>query len=100
RGTGHRSSFLFARSASGAVVRRFLGDLHVVDVALALAGAADLHELRLAAHVLDGGAADIAHGRAQAADQLVDDAADRATVRHAAFDAFGHQLVGAGRVLE
>src|SRR5690349_14798324 len=37
-----------------AVVRRFLGDLHVVDVALALAGAGDHHELGLAAHLLDG----------------------------------------------
>src|SRR5690242_8360310 len=83
-----------------AVVRRFLGDLHVVDVALTLAGACDLHELRLAAHLLDGRAADIAHGRAQATHQLVDDAADRAAVRHAALDAFRHQLVGVRSVLE
>ncbi|KAG1470924.1 hypothetical protein G6F57_011593 [Rhizopus arrhizus] len=94
------SSFLFARPASGAVVRRFLGDRHVVDVALTLAGAADLDELGLGAHVVDGGAAHVAHGGAQAAHQLVDDAAHRAAVRHAAFDAFRHQLVGGGGVLE
>src|SRR6478672_7332365 len=34
------------------VVRRFLGDLHVVHVALALARTRDLHEARLRAHVL------------------------------------------------
>src|SRR6187549_2953404 len=57
--------------ASGcAIVRRFLGDLHVVHVALALAGTGHLHEGRLRAHLLDGGATDVAHRRAQAAYQL------------------------------
>lgn len=46
------------------------------------------------------GAAHVAHGGAQAAHQLVDDAAHRAAVRHAAFDAFRHQLVGGGGVLK
>src|SRR5690606_34099582 len=85
---------------AGPVVRRFLGDLHVVDVALALARAGDLHELRPGAHLLDGGTADVAHGGAQAADQLVDHAGQRAAVRHAALDALGHQLVGRGGLLE
>src|SRR3546814_5284786 len=35
-----------------AIVRRFLRDLHVMHVALALAGTGDLHELRPRAHVL------------------------------------------------
>src|SRR3546814_6559380 len=65
-----------------------------MHVALALAGTGDLHELRPRAHVLDGGAADVAHRRAQAAGELVHHAAQRAAVRHAAFDAFGHELVG------
>src|SRR5690606_20593250 len=89
-----------APASTDLVVRRLLGDGHVVHVALALAGARDDHELRLAAHLLDGGAADVAHGRAQATGKLVDDAADRAAVRHAPLDAFRHQLVGVGRILE
>ncbi len=72
RGTGSASSFLFARPASGAVVRRLFGDRHVVDVALTLAGAADLHELGLAAHLVDGGATHVAHGGAQAAHQALE----------------------------
>src|SRR5690606_6632789 len=83
-----------------AVVRRLFGDLHVVDVALTLAGTADLDEVRLGAHFFDGGASHVTHGRAQATDELVDDAADRAAVRHTAFDTFRHQLVGGGCVLE
>src|ERR1700749_2284960 len=35
------------------IVRRFLGDGHVMDVALAHAGAGDAHELRPGAHDLD-----------------------------------------------
>ena len=49
-------------------------------------------KLQLLLHLGDGAVAGIAHRRAQAADQLVDDVADRALVRHAALDAFGHQL--------
>ena len=36
--------------------------------------------------------ADITHGRAQAAGELVHDIADRALVGHLAFDAFGHEF--------
>src|SRR5690606_8875527 len=89
------------RSASAdLVVRRLLGDGHVVDVGLALAGAGDAHELRPGAHLLHRGAAHVAHRRAQAAGQLVDDAAQGAAVRHPALDAFGHQLVDVAGVLE
>ena len=38
--------------------------------------------------------ADIAHGGAQAARQLVQDRRDRALVGHLALDALGHQLQG------
>src|SRR5690606_31936948 len=89
-----------APASTDLVVRRLLGDGDVVHVALALAGAGDHHELRLLAHLLDGRAAHVAHGGAQAAGELVDDAAQRAAVRHAALDAFRHQLVGVGGVLE
>src|SRR6476620_8406017 len=89
-----------APASAGAVIRRFLRDLHVVHVALSLSGAGHLHERRLLAHLLDGGAADVAHRRAQAAGELVHDAAEWPAVRHAAFDALGHELVGVGRILE
>src|SRR6185312_1926743 len=81
------------------IVRRFLGDLDVVRMGFGDTGAGDLHELRLRAHVLDRGRAQVAHRGAQAADQLVDDVAQRAAVRHATLDAFGHQLVGVGLVV-
>ena len=42
-----------------AVVGRFLGDLHVVDVGFAHPGAGDADELRLGAHGLDVGAAGV-----------------------------------------
>src|SRR3546814_18210528 len=71
-----------------------------MHVALALAGTGDLHELRPRAHVLDGGEADVAHRRAQAAGELVHSAAQRGAVRHAAFDACGHALVGVAAVLD
>src|SRR3954466_4992450 len=38
------------------VIRRFLGDLHVVDVRFPHAGRGDLDELRLGAHLVDGAA--------------------------------------------
>src|SRR3546814_18162516 len=88
-----------APASAGAVVRRFLRDLHVMHVALALAGTGDLHELRPRAHVLDGGAADVAHGRAQAAGELVHHAAPRAALRRVTFAAFGHGTVGVSAVL-
>src|SRR4051794_1130601 len=62
------------------IVRRFLGDLHVVHVALAHAGGGDLHEFGALAQVLDRGAAAVAHGRANAAAELVDDRHQRALV--------------------
>src|SRR6185503_10387630 len=55
------------------VVGRFLGDLHVVHVALAHAGAGDAHELRARAHGGDVLGAGVTHGGAQAAGKLVQD---------------------------
>src|SRR5260221_604069 len=83
------------------VVRRLLGDLHVVHVGLAHAGGSDLDELRLRAHLLDGAAAGVAHAGAKAAHQLLDDRGGRPLVGNAALDAFGDELVGVHlRVLE
>src|SRR5258708_26628877 len=75
-----------------AIVRRLAHDVDVVDMALAQARAGDAQELPFLLQLLDGGAAGVAHCRAQAADQLMDDVADRALVGHAALYAFGHQL--------
>ena len=71
-----------------------------MHMALTHAGVADLHEGRLAAHILDGRAPNVTHRRAQSASELVDDVAQGAAIRNAAFDAFGHELVGVGRILE
>ena len=77
-----------------AVVRRFLGDDHVVHVALAQARRGDAHEARAArAAPRAFGAPTVAHARAQAADELVDVDRERAAVRHAALDALGHELL-------
>src|SRR5476649_1172901 len=75
------------------IIRRLFDDLHVVDVRLAHACGSDLDELRLGAHIFDGRATAIAHARAQAPHQLENDAEDTALVRHAALDAFRHELV-------
>ncbi len=80
----------------GAVVGRFLGDLHVVHMRFTDAGGGDLDELGLVVHLGDRGAAAVAHGGAHATSHLEDDADHAALVGHAAFDALGHQLVGVG----
>src|SRR5690606_17014429 len=77
------------------VVRRFLGDDHVVHVALAHAGRGDPHELRVPLQGGDVGAATVAHAGPQAAHQLVDHRRDAALVGHASLDAFRHELVAA-----
>src|SRR6185312_3197744 len=74
------------------VIRTLARDGHVVDVALAQAGARDTHELRLGVEVGQILAAHIAHRGAQAAGQLVQHVGDRALVGYLALDAFGHEL--------
>src|SRR3989344_2574311 len=84
-----------------AVVWRFLGDLHVMDVGFGHTGAGDPHELWLGTHFVDVGATGVAHRGTQAAHQLMDDRAQGAFVRHTAFDAFRNEFLGAcRRVLE
>ncbi len=79
-------------SSVDVIVGRFLRDLHVVDMTFTHARRSDLHKLGLAAHRLDRAAAAIAHGRTHATDQLVDDGDQRPFVRHAPFDALGHEF--------
>src|SRR3989344_3789556 len=50
-----------------AVVWRFLGDLHVMDVGFGHTGAGDPHELWLGTHFVDVGATGVAHRGTQAA---------------------------------
>src|SRR5690348_14658770 len=75
------------------VIRRFLRDLHVVDVGFAHARGGDLDEIRLRAHLVDGAAPGVAHARADSAHELQDDRGDGTLVRDAALDALGNQLV-------
>src|SRR5437870_10443875 len=65
------------------VVGGFLGDDHVVDVALPQTGLGDPNEAGLLLHVGDGAAAAVPHAGAQPADQLVHHSRQRAAVRDA-----------------
>src|SRR3990172_12229404 len=68
---------------------------------LAYARGSDLDELRPGADRFDAVAPEIAHARAQAAHELLDDGDHRAFVGHPALHAFGDELVGVHRgVLE
>src|SRR5512141_3513143 len=80
------------------VVRRFLLDDHVVDVALLEAGRRDPDEARLHAQLGDRLAAEVAHAAAEAADELQDRHLDGALVRHAPLDPLRHELVRVGDV--
>src|SRR5262249_26477745 len=82
----------FNASGLDPVVRGFLRDLHVVDVALAQAGGGDADELRLGAQLLDVLAAAVPHPAAKAAHQLEDVHRQRALVRNPPLDALGDQL--------
>src|SRR6516165_10496193 len=81
-----------SRSCPARIVRALAGDGHVVHVALAHAGAGDAHELGLVVQLGERARADIAHGHAQAAGELVQHGRDRALVGHLPLDALGHQL--------
>src|SRR5262249_26045051 len=74
------------------IVRRLARNGNVVHVALTQAGAGNADELRLLVEFVEAARADIAHRGAQAADQLMQDVADRSLVRHLPFDALRHKL--------
>ena len=63
-----------------------------MHMTFAQTGRGDAQEAAVAAHLFQRRIAGIAHGGAQAADQLMQDGADRTLVGDAALDAFGHQL--------
>src|SRR6266705_2312190 len=86
--SGNRLGFNF-----GPVVGGFLGDDHVVDVALPQTCLGDLNEAGLLLHLGDGAAPTVSHAGAQPADQLVHHSRERAAVRDPPFDPFRHQLL-------
>src|ERR1043166_2693828 len=74
------------------IIRALARDRHVVDVALAQARAGDAHEARLVAELGEARGADVAHGGAQAAGELMQHGRDRALVGHLTLDALRHEL--------
>src|SRR5438034_5580909 len=94
-GPWRRRSAALTRTLSArpdAIVRGFDGDLHVVRMRLPQAGAADAHEARLRAELLDRARADVAHAEPQAADELMHERRERPARGDATLDAFGHEL--------
>ena len=63
-----------------------------MDVRLAQARRGDADEARLLLKLFDIATARVAHARAQATDELRHHIRERSLVRHAAFDAFRHEL--------
>src|SRR5437763_1134893 len=77
-----------------AVIRCFLGDVDIVQVAFGHAGGGDAAEAGFGAEAFDVGGAAVAHAGAEAADHLIDKIAQVAAIGDAAFDAFGDELLG------
>src|SRR5437870_9801851 len=71
-----------------------------MHVALADAGGRDANELGFALQRRNVPAPAVPHARAEASDQLIDQAGDAAFVGHASFDPFGDELVGPARRVE
>src|SRR5262249_48734247 len=88
----HPVEQLALRGLLQAVIRGLVRDVDVVDVALAEAGGGDAHEDGALNQLREAAGAEVAHARAQAADELLHDERQRALVRHPALDAFGHEL--------
>ena len=65
-----------------------------MDVVFAQPRGGHAHEFRLAPQLGEAPAAGVAHAGLQSADELIDDAPQRAFVRHAPFDPLGDELVG------
>src|SRR6516165_5590465 len=96
-----RGTLAIGTASGHPVVGCLLGDADIVHVTLAHPGARDAHEHGAGAHVGDVATAGVAHGRPQAAGELMQDGHDASLVGHAALDAFGHELLELGRgVLE
>src|SRR3954463_3546912 len=86
-------ALLRMRRLFNVIVGRFLDDLYVVNMGFPHTRCCDLYELRALLDSCDGGAAQVAHCRAQASHQLVHDLNHTAFVRNTPFHAFRHELV-------
>src|SRR2546430_17579665 len=78
----------------GPVVGGFLGDDHVVDVALPQTGLGDLNEAGLLLHLGDGAAPTLSHTGAHTPARLGHSPLGRAAVRDPPSDALRHQHFG------
>src|SRR5580700_3851783 len=81
-------------SSEDAIIRRLLGDRHIVHVALAHAGVGDAHEPGPCSHLLDTVAAGVAHSRAQSAGEVIRDPSRSAFVGYPPLDPRGHGFSG------
>src|SRR5678816_3925421 len=82
------------------IIRRFLGDLHVVDVAFTGTRRRDAKQLRLPLQLGNRCTSAVAHSRTEPADELVNHRRHASFVRDATFDPFRHQLVRRAAALE
>src|ERR1700723_4004599 len=82
-----------------AVVGSFARDDHVVNVALAQSGGRNSHKVPAFLQFIYICHTAIAHTRAQAADELIDETRKGTLERHLAFDSFGNGLAALGTFL-
>src|ERR1043166_4990953 len=82
------------------VVRRFLGNRHIMHVALARARRRNANQLRFPLQLHDRWRTAVAHTSAQAADELMNHRRDAPLVRDAPLDSLGHQLVRGSSAFE
>ena len=75
------------------VIRRFLGDRNIMRVALGHAGGGDAAEPGIPPEAVDVLGPAVAHAGPEAADELINEVGQRPSVRHAALDALGHELL-------
>ena len=76
-----------------AVVGSFLGDLDIMGMAFFQACAGNAHKLSFLVQLLNVGAAGVAHACPQASHHLEHSVRQGSLIRHAAFHAFGHELL-------
>src|SRR5215216_3321388 len=85
---------LTAYRSSGAVVRSFPRDRHIVRVRLSQSGCGDLDHLDVALQLRDGAYTAVAHAAAEPAYHLIEHIGNRALVGNSSLDSFGHHLGG------
>jgi hypothetical protein len=76
------------------IVRRFFGNLHIVDVRFANTGRGNFYELGFLVHIINCFTAKITHTRAYSTDELMDYRDNTTFEGNASFDPFRHQFLG------